>query len=78
MTGINDNFGHELDFASGFFTVYELDRKNPGNKEYPYLSIDDDCPEDIRIKLLETWERVKKETIERHEAGQYSSLDYFW
>lgn len=77
MDDFNKSFGHELDFASGYFTVFARDLENPNNPESPYLHISSDCPEDIRERLLETWETVKEDTIKRHEEGRYSSLDYF-
>jgi len=68
----------ELDFALGYFTVFPCDFKNPdANPHEPFLFIRDDCPPDIRARLLEEWPKVKKATEERHANGEYSSLDYF-
>ncbi|MDO4198155.1 MAG: hypothetical protein Q4D13_04090 [Erysipelotrichaceae bacterium] len=67
----------ELDFALGYFTVFPGDLKNSSSSKEPFLYIREDCPEDIRERLLVEWERVKKETNERHKQGIYSSKDYF-
>lgn len=58
----------ELDFALGYFTV--LSKEN--------LFISDDCPEEIRARILELWPKIKEETEERHRNGHFSSQDFFW
>lgn len=68
----------ELDFASGYFTVFPCNFKDPNApQDEPFLYISKKCPEDIRKKLLITWEKVKAETKERHKQGFFSSNDYF-
>ena len=57
----------ELDFASGYFTVFSKDN----------LFISPECPEDIKAKILELWPKIKEETEERHRIGQFSSKDLF-
>ncbi len=69
-TGLDDKrhkYGHELDYASGWFTVFSKDN----------FYIHSKCPSDIRKRLEEDWPRVKAETEERHRQGHFSSLDYF-
>ena len=71
----------ELDFASGYFTVFPGGFVHTRNPEWPekepYLFIGKDCPPDIRERLLEEWPKVKAATKKRHEKGLYTSKDYF-
>ena len=70
--------GHELDFASGYFTVFPCDFRNPdAPQDKPFLYISEDCPENLKEKILKTWEKVKTDTEERHKKGFFSSNDYF-
>jgi len=65
---------NELMYASGYFTI----RFKLSEKSYePKLIIFDDCPEEIKKRLLKDWERVKSETMERHKKGFISSTDVF-
>ena len=57
----------ELDFALGYFTVFSKEN----------LFIRDDCPEEIRARILELWPKIKEETEERHRNGHFSSQDFF-
>ena len=68
----------ELDFASGYCMVFPCNfRDSNAPKDEPFLYIKDECPEDMKEKILKTWEKVKIETKERHKQGVFSSNDYF-
>ncbi len=71
--------GEELDFALGYFTVFPNGFPFDESSEDtgPCIWISEKCPEDMKKRLLETWETVKKETLKRHNQGEYSSHDYF-
>ena len=43
----------------------------------PFLFIAEDCPPDIKKRLLEEWSKVKAATKKRNEEGLYTSKDYF-
>lgn len=67
-----------LDFASGYFTVFPWDYKNPkANRNEPYFFISKSCPEEVKKKLLVEWELEKEETIDRQRKGIYLSTDLF-
>ena len=68
-----------LDKYSGYFMVLPCNFRNGETPEHnkPFLWISDDCPEDVKAELLKDWEKVKAETIERHNQGIYNSHDYF-
>lgn len=67
-----------MDEFSGYFTVFPCNFKDPNApKNEPYLYIRENCPKDIKDKILAKWEIVYKETKERHKQGLYSSKDYF-
>lgn len=68
-----------LDKYAGYFMVLPCNFK-AGEKpvpDKPFLYISEKCPEDIKQDILRIWKKVKKETIKRHNEGEYSSLDYF-
>lgn len=64
--------GGELEFARGYTFVF------PSLEGGHELLISDDCPEDIKQKVLEVWPEVEKATIERHKKGIYLESDYFF
>ncbi len=68
-------YGHELDFALGWFFIYPKGYK--GLSDYT-IDFHSDCPEEIKQKVLELWPTVKKETERRHERLIYTSRDYFY
>lgn len=71
----------ELDYAIGHFSVFPgglVHSRNPEwPKDEPYLHIDEECPQEIKERLLKDWPRILKETKERHSKFIFSSLDYF-
>lgn len=68
----------ELDEFSGYFTVFPRNWKDKdAPQDEPYLCIDEDCPKDIKERLLKKWEQVYKDTIERQMNGVITSNDYF-
>ena len=64
--------GGELEFARGYTFVFP---SFGGGHE---SLISDDCPADIRKKVLEVWPIIEKETMERHKNGIYLESDYFF
>ncbi len=68
----------DLDKFGGYFMVLPCDFRNPNAPQNePYLYIREDCPADIRKEIEKTWEKVYKETKERHKNGLFTSKDYF-
>lgn len=67
-------YGHELDFALGWFIICPKGFR--GYKDVT-LEFHSECPEDIKQKVLDIWPEVKAETERRHEKFIYTSHDYF-
>lgn len=61
-------WGHELDFALGYFGITLSGE----------LIIFDNCPEDIREKLLEIWPEIVKKQIQKLASGNFNGFDYFY
>lgn len=71
----------ELDWALGYFTVFPGGYRKLKDLDWPedepYLFIYDDCPSNIRERLLKEWPRIVEETKKRHKEGYFSSHDAF-
>ena len=67
----------ELDYALGYFTIFPGGFKNDNAVGDPYLFISDDCPKELRERLLHDWPIIKKKTLEKHANGEWSSTDAF-
>lgn len=67
-----DEWGHELDFAREYIFIFPL--KDKGHK----LFISEECPDDIRKKVLEIWPVVEAEQYRRHAQCIYTKRDYFF
>lgn len=58
----------EFEYMSGYMSV-DLD----GNID----CFSDDCPPELKEKVLKEWPAYKKEVEERHKKGYYCTEDWF-